>query len=139
MSLGTCTNILMVLCRWKMCYHNNIITFLLGRCLSDNFYVRGDGTRVYFFTQGTIGSLLYLQSCVCDIKKKECCFFISDELHSAFTEAGLEKVQNLVDRRLQVNRGKQLTMYRVWIQCKYRKPHAPTPEAADGSTEHNHS
>ncbi|KAB0376526.1 hypothetical protein FD755_010970, partial [Muntiacus reevesi] len=47
-----------------------------GQCLSENFYVRGDGTRV----------------------------------------------QNLVDRRLQMNRGKQLTMYRVWIQCKYRKP-----------------
>jgi hypothetical protein len=72
------------------------LRFKNGQCISDNFYVRGDGTLVHFFTQ--------------------------EEIDSIFTNSGLLKEQNIADKRLQINRGKQLKMYRVWIQAKYYKP-----------------
>ena len=46
---------------------------------------------------------------------------ILEDLSQMFQEAGVVEEQNYVDRRLQVNRGRQLKMYRIWIQCKYRK------------------
>ncbi|KAI7835004.1 S-adenosyl-L-methionine-dependent methyltransferase [Kickxella alabastrina] len=79
-------------------YGRNDLTqlrFKKSRLLDSNFYVRGDGTRVYFFT--------------------------NDELAEVF--GGRFTVeQNAIDRRLLVNRKLELKMYRVWLQAKFRKP-----------------
>jgi tRNAThr (cytosine32-N3)-methyltransferase len=70
------------------------VRFKKERMLQDNFYIRGDGTRVYFFT--------------------------NEELRSMFGD--FQEIQNTMDRRLLVNRAKKLKMFRCWIQAKFRKP-----------------
>ena len=96
------------------------VRFKAGRWMEENFYVRGDGTRVYFFEK--------------------------DELVKIWGGWGTEDnatrtprldIVNLeVDRRLIVNRQKKIKMYRCWIQGRFRKPrepstamHQPSPNA----------
>ena len=59
--------------------------------------MRGDGTRVYFFTE--------------------------EELREIFiTEGGFIEDKIGTDKRLLVNRKKQLKMYRCWLQAVFRVP-----------------
>ena len=77
-------------------YDMTQLRFKPGSCLEPNCYRRGDGTQAYFFTEQEISQLFE-------------------------QEAGLERVQLISDKRLQVNRGKQIKMFRVWIQGKFKK------------------
>lgn len=53
-----------------------------------------------------------------------------------FNLAGLTEVQNLVDRRLQVNRKKKVKMQRVWIQSKFQKPLLSLPNPEETTKRH---
>jgi len=107
---------------------NNRASLSTGQCLSENFYTRQDGTCVYFFTKGRTISADFLNSLHIIFVLHAHLFMLNvlistDEVHHLFSNAGLEEIQNLEDRRLQVNRGKKVVMHRVWMQSKYRKPY----------------
>ncbi|KAH3668328.1 hypothetical protein OGAPHI_002082 [Ogataea philodendri] len=71
------------------------IRFKKNRLLDENFYVRGDGTRVYFFTE--------------------------EELRQIFC-GPFKETRIAYDKRLLVNRKKQLKMYRCWMQAIFEVP-----------------
>ncbi|PHH64910.1 hypothetical protein CDD81_3767 [Ophiocordyceps australis] len=82
------------------------VRFRKGRYLQENFYIRGDGTRVYFFDKDELAEIW-------SGKKFE-------------TEMGAEvprfEVENLgIDRRLLINRAQKIKMYRCWLQGRFRK------------------
>ncbi|TQS31579.1 hypothetical protein Golomagni_08136 [Golovinomyces magnicellulatus] len=83
------------------------VRFRKGRYLEENFYIRGDGTRVYFFDKDELAGIW-----------------------SGKTDVGLGDhddrpkfdIEDLgVDRRLLVNRKEEKKMYRCWLQGRFRK------------------
>jgi tRNAThr (cytosine32-N3)-methyltransferase len=89
------------------------VRFKRGRYLEENFYIRGDGTRVYFFGKDELVKIWSGN----DRKAEEA----QDENPS------FEIVNLGIDRRLLVNRAKQLKMYRCWMQGRFRKQETPSP------------
>ncbi|KAL1677109.1 S-adenosyl-L-methionine-dependent methyltransferase [Schizophyllum commune] len=77
------------------------LRFKSGRMLDENFYIRGDKTRVYFFELVHPNLLAPLPGCP--------------------PQPMFDVEQLGVDRRLIVNRKRKLKMYRVWMQGKFRK------------------
>lgn len=71
------------------------LRFKPSNCINHDQYIRGDGTLTFFFTL--------------------------EQVRHLFSEEYYEKIELEYDKRLLVNRKRQLQMYRVWIQAKFRK------------------
>jgi len=84
------------------------VRFKKGRYLEENFYIRGDGTRVYFFDKDELVRIWSEHGSNASTPSEK-------------TNIGFEVVDLGVDRRLLVNRAKQLKMYRCWMQGRFRK------------------
>ena len=106
------------------------VRFKAGRYLEENFYIRGDGTRVYFFDED---QLKELWSAACKVKSTK-----SSDLENGVPGLAdkedadpLGQPQNVrskfdivrfgVDRRMLVNRQRRLKMYRCWMQAVFKK------------------
>ncbi|RHY44344.1 hypothetical protein DYB30_010294 [Aphanomyces astaci] len=77
-------------------YHIAQLRFKPGHKLSDNFYVRQDNTRAYYFT--------------------------TDEVRDLFAAAGLIERENEYIRRQYANRSQGVVRFRVWIHAVFEKP-----------------
>ena len=89
------------------------VRFKAGRWMGENFYVRGDGTRVYFFDKDELELIWTGQSADNAV--------VTPEQPRETTPQFM--INDLAtDRRMIVNRQKKIKMHRCWIQGRFTKP-----------------
>ncbi|EPY76588.1 methyltransferase-like protein [Camelus ferus] len=113
-------------------YDHAMLRFKAGSKLAENFYVRQDGTRSYFFTDGR-GSgppPPHRRSVVwwCPACKRRPSACLLDFLAQLFLDTGYEAEVNEYVFRETVNKKEGLRVPRVFLQSKFRKaPKSPVP------------
>lgn len=111
------------------------VRFKKGRWMEENFYVRGDGTRVYFFEKEELEGIWgggEISEPEPNAEKKDDDDKDVQDLTQQTQDISLEapvseprpafEVAHIgVDRRMLVNRQRRLKMYRCWMQAVFRK------------------
>jgi tRNAThr (cytosine32-N3)-methyltransferase len=118
------------------------VRFKKGRYLEENFYVRGDGTRVYFFEQEELQRIWCGEMTITNTDtntdtasppsqfqtqtetEAEADTSTSTPTSTSTSDAPrptFEVAHIGVDRRMLVNRQRRLKMYRCWMQAVFRK------------------
>jgi tRNAThr (cytosine32-N3)-methyltransferase len=112
------------------------VRFRKGRYLDENFYIRGDGTRVYFFDRDQLADIWTGKVADEDVRatlepatadstaeaENGTDAAQNSDIEEIKTKIPLFEVEKLgADRRLLVNRASKLKMYRCWLQGRFRK------------------
>jgi tRNAThr (cytosine32-N3)-methyltransferase len=113
-----------------------MVRFKTGRWLDENFYARGDGTRVYFFDEDELRDLWGGEQGKAEDPSPSDVDAVPDgdalaaKLDSIKIQnpprPNFEIVKLAVDRRMLVNRQRKLKMFRCWMQAYFRKPELTT-------------
>ncbi|KAF1815834.1 methyltransferase [Eremomyces bilateralis CBS 781.70] len=122
------------------------VRFRKGRYMGENFYVRGDGTRVYFMAKEELESIWSgdeefwsqnrqnwrkSQACQEDDGEKDISTEHGEEAKERSEKKDQETMEAMpkfdvlevgVDNRMLVNRQRKLKMFRCWLQARFRKP-----------------
>ncbi|KAL3468854.1 S-adenosyl-L-methionine-dependent methyltransferase [Aspergillus californicus] len=99
------------------------VRFKKNRYMDENFYVRGDGTRVYFFEKEQLIEMWGGWTPEHGIPEAKVSDTTAEKADVQSVEkAGAFEILKLgVDRRLIVNRERKLKMYRCWMQGHFIK------------------
>uniref|UniRef100_A0A8C0A4J7 tRNA N(3)-cytidine methyltransferase n=1 Tax=Bos mutus grunniens TaxID=30521 RepID=A0A8C0A4J7_BOSMU len=110
-------------------YDHAMLRFKAGSKLAENFYVRQDGTRSYFFTDGCHHQMFFFSApCYLTALRHVRIEFLA----RLFLDTGYEEEVNEYVFRETVNKKEGLCVPRVFLQSKFRKsqknPISVTPD-----------
>lgn len=101
----------LVLLRDYGIYDHAMLRFSLGHKISENFYVRQDGTRAYYFTKGNY----WLPSWeVCEHE-----YSCVEKLSELFAVAGYDVIENKYIHKETTNIKEGICVPRVFVQGKF--------------------
>ena len=100
-------------------YDHAMLRFSKGHKISENFYMRQDGTRAYYFSES---KTLYGSKVLSPFVNDDGCIVDSlvGQVSDLFSSAGFDVIENSYVERETVNHKEGVSARRIFVQGKYK-------------------